>query len=105
MLDFTPNRQLGKYQSQQSPNIMLSAFPKKVKYHIPESPKFEKQADGDASEKLVSEGAQWVDVQEVLSTAKKLVATKKQDDCSAFSDFFNKCTVTTALCHRQYSSP
>ncbi|XP_052234004.1 uncharacterized protein LOC127846618 [Dreissena polymorpha] len=87
LLDFTPNRQLGKDRSQQSPNIMLGAIPKKVKVPMPGSPKFEKQANGDASEKLVSEVAQWQDVQEVLSTAKKLVAAKKQGDCSAFSDF------------------
>ena len=66
---------------------MLGAIPKKVKDSIPEAPKFEKQADGDASDKLASEIAQWEDVQEVLSTAKKLVAVKEQGDCSAFSDF------------------
>ncbi|KAH3854482.1 hypothetical protein DPMN_097025 [Dreissena polymorpha] len=103
LLDFTPDRQLGKGRSQQSLNIMLGAIPKKVKDPIPEAPKLEKQTDGVASEKLVSEIAQWEDVQEVLSTAKQLVAAKKQGDCSAFSDFFDKGT-TTALCQRQYSS-
>ncbi|KAH3703674.1 hypothetical protein DPMN_078716 [Dreissena polymorpha] len=87
LLDFTPNMQLGKDRSQQSPNITLGAIPKKIRGPIPKSPKFDKQTDGDASEKLVAELAQWEDVQEVLSTAKKLVAAKKQGDCSAFSDF------------------